>query len=244
MTVKTALSVKLTDFQDAMNGVEQNLVVTVDEAGNKFNSWVYFSNGMINFPTTLEDRATCETDASLLQLLPYILMVDQNTGKAFGYHRGKAGGESKLVGKMSMGVGGHVEEAVRTPTTDKPADEADLIHLLTEHAVREVVEEVGYTDSNAIHSQIFLQLSSGIPMVYQDTDPVGKFHLGLFLFVVVDRERFGQTEAGVIERGQWFDMPDPVLAEGDFFEGWTQVLIKLFKDAEVEGKKRRLAAMD
>lgn len=221
MSIKTALCVQTAAFLAAMSGDASKFVIdTVDEKGNAYESHVFNQGKPFNLPTTLEDRATCESDSSLLQLLPYIALMDIHTNKVFGYFRGKGGGESKLVGKMSIGVGGHVEEAL-------PAF-GDLVTLLTTHAVREVDEEVGYKDLNSIRIQIEKQLIQGVPMIYQPEDPVGKFHLGMFLIVAVDPALFGKTEENVIERGQWFDFPNPAkLPEGDFWEGWTQTVMAM-----------------
>lgn len=221
MSIKTALCVATAAFLASVQSDATKIVIqTIDEHREAFDSHVFIQNKPFNLPTTLEDRATCETDDSLLQLLPYIALVNQNDGRVFGYYRGKAGGESKLVGKMSMGVGGHVEEALQL--------HGDLVTLLVTHAVREVVEEVGYKDPESIRHQLEAQLVKGATLVYQPEDKVGKFHLGIFLSVAVDPELFGELEGGVIERGQWFDFPNPAdLEPGDFWEGWTQTLLAL-----------------
>lgn len=228
MSIKTALCVATAAFLASVEaGAAKIVIQTIDEQRNAYDSHVYIHSAPLNLPTTLEDRATCESDPSLLQLLPYITMIDENTGKVFGYYRGKAGGESKLVGKMSMGVGGHVEEALEP--------NGDLVTLLVTHAVREVFEEVGYKDLDSIRRQLEKQLIAGFTAVYQPEDPVGKFHLGLFLTVKVNPQLFGELEGGVIERGHWFDFPKAELTDpADFWEGWTQTLLGLATLGDVD----------
>jgi len=225
MSIKTALCVKVADFLalNEQNKTIVNSMVVVDENGNNIVTNVYQGQGPLVLETTLEDRATCESDDSLLQLLPYIQLIDRETRKVFGYFRAAGGGETKLFGKMSIGVGGHVE--------DVPVSKDLLVKVLTEHAVREVVEEVDYKDPQSIRAQIEAQLEAGVPMVYQPEDKVGKFHLGLMLSVMVDKILIGQLEHNVIERGQWFDLPRPTLAEGDFFEPWSLALIELTRQS-------------
>jgi predicted NUDIX family phosphoesterase len=68
--------------------------------------------GFFRLKTSLEDRATCETDPSLLQLLPYVLIHREDTEQYFVYCRGKGGEEARLHGNLSLGIGGHVDTDV------------------------------------------------------------------------------------------------------------------------------------
>ena len=52
------------------------------------------------------DRGTAEEDPSHKQLIPYC--VFRCGDKILHYTRGKAGGESRLHAKISVGVGGHI----------------------------------------------------------------------------------------------------------------------------------------
>jgi predicted NUDIX family phosphoesterase len=65
---------------------------------------------------SLVDRAVCETDLSTVQLIPYIALVDVSNDetKYFVYTRGKASGEGRLVGKCSIGIGGHMEDSMES----------------------------------------------------------------------------------------------------------------------------------
>jgi predicted NUDIX family phosphoesterase len=88
-------------------------------------------------PTFLADRDTCETDTSIVQLLPYISLahIDGRLKVSVAvYKRGNKGTEERLR-NSSIGYGGHVEEEA---TAQKP-----LIDVLTDCAVREIKEETG-----------------------------------------------------------------------------------------------------
>lgn len=52
-------------------------------------------------------REHCETDPDVQQLVAYIVIRD-NTGRCLHYRRGKAGAESRLHDKRSLGFGGHI----------------------------------------------------------------------------------------------------------------------------------------
>jgi len=58
----------------------------------------------------LVDRALCEEDPSFLQIIPYITVVSMYNGEILQYSRGQAGGEGRLIGKTSIGFGGHMDE--------------------------------------------------------------------------------------------------------------------------------------
>ena len=53
-------------------------------------------------------RPPAETDPSLKQIIPYVLLVHE--GRVLHYVRGKKAGEQRLVAKGSIGIGGHMNE--------------------------------------------------------------------------------------------------------------------------------------
>ena len=58
-----------------------------------------------NFSTL---RPPAETDPSLKQIIPYVLLVHE--GRVLHYVRGKKAGEQRLVAKGSIGIGGHMND--------------------------------------------------------------------------------------------------------------------------------------
>lgn len=202
----------------------------------------------LRLATTLEDRATCETDPSLLQLLPYVLIQRADTGQYFMYCRGKGGAEARLHGNLSIGVGGHVDtEAAKTVQMFEGMDtiESDLmVHLDTE-AVREVTEEVGIRflsgeeDSAEVEFQDFLEVPPNMwtgTLIYDDTNEVGKVHLGmLFTLVIADASVLGSEEVGVIEGSQWLHAHE--LLEPDVFarlENWSKIVATTLQELAEE----------
>ena len=54
-------------------------------------------------------RAPAETNPSLKQIIPYVLLVHGDS--IFHYVRGKKAGEQRLVAKGSLGIGGHMNDS-------------------------------------------------------------------------------------------------------------------------------------
>lgn len=83
-------------------------------------------------------RAPLEENESFRQIIPYLLIrVD---GKLVGYTRAPSGGESRLHGMVSVGLGGHVD----IPDAQTRSDERfDLLATLNFASFRELQEELG-----------------------------------------------------------------------------------------------------
>ena len=192
----------------------------------------------LRLATTLEDRATCETDPSLLQLLPYVLIQRADTGQYFMYCRGKGGAEARLHGNLSIGVGGHVDTAApKTVQMFEGMDtiESDLMAHLDNEAVREVTEELGIRflaqdeDPAEVEFQDLMEVPPNMwtgTLIYDDTNEVGKVHLGLlFTLVIADASVLGSEEVGVIEGSQWLH-PHEFLNPDVYsrLENWSKIV--------------------
>ena len=191
----------------------------------------------LRLATSLQDRATCETDSSLLQLLPYVLIQREDTGQYFMYCRGKGGAEARLHGNLSVGVGGHVDTDVEDNQGlfDLVAD--DLLILLENTAMREVNEEVGikFLSEDSDEDDESLNDSMAEPtdmwtgtLIYDDTNPVGQVHLGLlFTLVIPDASLLGDTEVGIIEGSQWITAKELMAPEVfDRLENWSKIVVQ------------------
>lgn len=148
---------------------------------------------LLSLPTHLADRDFCETDISLLQLLPYVALchLDAGVPKYFVYQRGKGGNESRLHANFSVGVGGHMEEEV--------SGNATLRDAIVDCALREIKEEVGI-DVELYKVSAALDQAT---IIYDRSNDVGKVHLGIAMTVFLGSTDLGQLEAGVLENGEW-----------------------------------------
>jgi predicted NUDIX family phosphoesterase len=158
---------------------------------------VFDSNSDIfNLDSFIIDRAICETDFNLLQLIPYITLKDKDTGRLFVYSRGKGSGEQGLVCKCSIGLGGHVEEGV--------SQSKNLLTVLAEAAARELNEEVGLEYTPELIEKIKdLFQESRFMVMYNNRSNVDKVHLAIHFHMDVEVESLGKHEEGVITKGEW-----------------------------------------
>jgi len=106
------------------------------------------------------ERRKAETDPSLKQLIPYTLVLHPPTERIFLMKRLPAQGEARLHGKLSVGVGGHIN----------PVDQEGGRDPLEGGLRRELEEEVLLSGEERIE---FLGILN------DDSNPVGAVHLGL-----------------------------------------------------------------
>jgi len=216
---KLALCIKRQDLMD-LNRILQypplqgGMVATVPEE-------------TLRLKTSLEDRATCETDPGFLQLLPYVVLQREDTKAVFVYCRGKGGEEARLHGNLSIGLGGHVDTDVSAGPEDIDSSPQDILfkHLMND-ALRELEEEVGLKGSLPGDDN-YLPMFWDNEVIYDDTNPVGQVHLGLFIKALIsDDSRLGSAEVGVIEGSQWLtwtELKEPAVY--DRLENWSKLIV-------------------
>ena len=106
------------------------------------------------------ERSEAETDKDFQQIIPYVL-VKNSDGKFASYTR--HGNEKRLHGKLSCGIGGHIDE------TDK-ADSFD--DTLANGMCRELYEELKDFDRSKVKL-------SYLGIINEIESDVGEVHLGL-----------------------------------------------------------------
>lgn len=159
---------------------------------------------------TMEDRATCETDPSLLQFIPYIVVLDYQ-GRIFNYSRGGASGEARLTGKMSIGLGGHVDSL--------PPEGADLMQHLRLEGKREIEEEI----------KVDLEANDLIlhGLLVNAETPVDEVHIGILAVYQMHDEPEITAEEGVIEKGVFshlYELLEPQVF--DRMENWSKIALR------------------
>jgi predicted NUDIX family phosphoesterase len=157
------------------------------------------------------DRPTAEEDPSHKQLIPYVLVRDRD--RVFLMHRTGAGGDPRLHGKASIGVGGHLN----------PVDEGQ--DALMAGLRREWAEEL-----EADWEPEFRLVG----MLNDDTNPVGSVHLG----VVFEVDAAGRS-VDVREHDKLvgaFADAEGLAASRDRLETWSLLVadaLGLYRKAEV-----------
>lgn len=145
------------------------------------------------------DRPTAEGDPSYKQLIPYVVVRDGDA--VFFMQRTDAGGDARLHGKASIGVGGHLNPV------DQGEDE------LMAGLRREWDEEL-VTDWEPEFELVGL--------LNDDTNPVGAVHLGV-VFTVGARGRLVQVRESHKLVGAMAEA-DAVEAAWDRLETWSQIV--------------------
>lgn len=161
-------------------------------------------------------RHEVENDPSFKQLIPYVLFChDDGAGREtiFQYTRGMKQDESRLRGRRSVGIGGHI--AVR----DCPSN--GIGSAYSEGMARELAEEV------SIETPYREQC---IGLINDDDTDVGRVHLGIVHIFDVERPAVVAREAEIVEGS--FQPVEAILPYLDDFEAWSQICLgALFGDA-------------
>lgn len=124
------------------------------------------------------NRSEAEQDKRYKQLIPYVLIVCQD--KILRYRRGKGGGESRLHGLYSVGIGGHIsEEDHGLFTSDRGYKEGMR---------RELLEEVDIGNVE----------DTTVGVINDDSTEVGQVHFGVVHVVRVPDESVAGRRSGIV----------------------------------------------
>lgn len=155
-------------------------------------------------------RSVVETDPSFKQLIPYVIMSFD--GKYLSYVRGKRAGETRLLAKRSIGIGGHINPI--------DAGNSPLFAYLYENYLaavqREVAEEVT-VDAN--HTDKIVALLN------DDSNEVGQVHLGVVHHWALDSDTVTRKEQMITQ--MTFMMPAELNEVKDSLETWSQLCLPL-----------------
>ncbi len=156
-------------------------------------------------------RKEAETDPMWKQIIPYVMIQQDNIGANedgppfFAYRRTPKGGEDRLHGKRSIGIGGHIN----------PHGHFGGLPLFQLGLYRELSEEV-VIDSN-------WKYLTPVYLLNDDTDPVGQVHLGVVFLLRANGVKL--NEADLADDG--FYTIDELSKDIDNFESWSQGLIHM-----------------
>ena len=154
-------------------------------------------------------REYLETNSTVVQIIPYVVLHKDDL--ISNYRRNKGVGESRLVGKVSVGWGGHVDTSMPYTHTN-PAIYSQLIKEAIE---RELAEELILPVETNLEALVFRGL------IYLDSSPVDIVHLGLVFTLPVLPTASKETEL------EFLDLADKatLLARTDL-ENWTRYTLE------------------
>ncbi|MGO8745127.1 MAG: phosphoesterase [Thermoguttaceae bacterium] len=199
LVVPTALLHRLGHFQGFTSEGDRYVSVLLDPAN-----------------TSYRPRHEVENDPSYKQLIPYVLFChDDGAGREtiFQYTRGMRQDESRLRGKRSIGIGGHISMRDSAPHGAGNA--------YAEGMARELAEEV------AIETPYREQC---VGLINDDETNVGRVHLGIVHRFDVERPAVTARESEIVD-GRFRPVQE-ILPQLDDFEMWSQICVRaLFANA-------------
>lgn len=158
-------------------------------------------------------RQVAEQDPSHKQLIPYCLF--RCGSRLLHYTRGKAGGESRLHAKISLGVGGHINPV----DTEDGKTGAAAYHAAVSREIREELH---------LHHDYQHQI---IGLLNDDANPVGQVHLGVVHLVDLPSEEVVSREDALLDLGfsELETLAGPMFER---LETWSQFCVRHLVDQE------------
>ena len=154
-------------------------------------------------------RGDMEEDPSYKQLIGYVLLKDANTNEVLVYKRLVGGGEARLHGKASVGIGGHMNEV----------EGKTIFEMLKINAARELNEEVGVSEEEALNNLHFIGL------INDDKTEVGQVHVGVVYECKVDKSKVEVKEDDTLVI-KWMTANEAKAEEN--YETWSEFLKPIF----------------
>lgn len=154
-------------------------------------------------------RGDMEEDPSYKQLIGYVLLKDANTNEVLVYKRLVGGGEARLHGKASVGIGGHMNEV----------EGKTIFEMLKINAARELNEEVGVSEEDALNNLHFIGL------INDDKTEVGQVHVGVVYECKVDKQLVEVKEDDTLVI-KWMTGEEAKAEEN--YETWSEFLKPIF----------------
>jgi predicted NUDIX family phosphoesterase len=148
------------------------------------------------------ERRHAEQDASMKQVIPYCVVA--RGAEVFLTRRSGKGGDARLFGKRSIGVGGHIN----------PVDGADVLGLGLAREIAEELDVEGPWDARPVG------------VLNDDSTDVGSVHVGLVHVVRVAgavRVRETETLSGGFVAAE--ELARLCRGERDTFESWSALLV-------------------
>lgn len=169
-----------------------------DEKGNNiFNSLRQYD---------VKRRGDMEEDPGFKQLISYCLLENQN-GEILVYERLSGGGEERLHGQSSIGVGGHMNDVVGADSINE---------VLRVNTQRELEEEVGLPTEDSQNMEY-------LGFINDDNNEVGKVHMGVVFKITVNSNDVEAKETDTL-RIKWIEKGK--IESYDDFETWSALILQ------------------
>lgn len=153
------------------------------------------------------DRALAEEDPTHKQLIPYC--VFRCGDRILHYTRGKSGGESRLHSLISVGVGGHINPV----DTGGGRTGAAAYHAAVTREIDEELVIAGRHEHRII------------ALLNDDSNPVGRVHLGIVHLVELESEAVESREDALTDLG-FLSLAELNGPRYESLETWSQFCIR------------------
>lgn len=165
---------------------------------------------LLALPQYFLPRSRAENDPSYKQLIPYQLF--RRGDGFFVYQRGKKVGEQRLAGRLSLGIGGHINSDDAGNFLLSPQNYQEALH-------RERCEElVGLPSCDPLF----------IGLINDDSDAVSAVHLGAVHLSILPAEAAPTIRgAGEDLQSQGFWTAAAIKQEANRFERWSLLALDL-----------------
>jgi predicted NUDIX family phosphoesterase len=155
-------------------------------------------------------RSQAEKDPSFKQLIPYVIM--NHNGKYLTYVRGVRAGETRLVAKRSIGIGGHINPADDMPLFN--VNNANFYEAYLDAVRREIAEEVNVETSHT---------DTTVALLNDESNEVGSVHLGIVHFWTLAEPKVSKKEQMITQ--MTFMTPTELQQVRDTMETWSQLCL-------------------
>lgn len=164
---------------------------------------------------TYLNRSDAEKDRRFKQLIPYVLVLCGD--KILRYRRGKGGGESRLHGLYSVGIGGHISEE------DNGLFSSDRGYI--DGMRRELFEEIAITDVK----------DAAVALINDDSTDVGYVHFGVVHVVTVPNEDVAGRRSGIV--GPEFVPLEDAVSDLEIYESWSRFCLEDIHSVTARAKR-------
>jgi predicted NUDIX family phosphoesterase len=151
---------------------------------------------------SFRSRAIVEEDPSFKQIIPYVIVRFED--RYLLLQRTSKQTEKRLHGKLSIGIGGHINDL------EVAGSHKNILHAGLERELEEEIHLIGQRRS--------LDLAG---VISDDSTPVGQVHLGLVFILETDSAEHTVNEADLMT-AEWASL-DQLRERRERMETWSQI---------------------
>lgn len=156
-------------------------------------------------------RPELELDPSRKQLIPYVVLEDEHQ-RLWTMRRKATQSEARLHDRLSIGVGGHMEQIDEAITGEDATASSPVINAMR----RELAEELFWPSDDPPAIRFY-------GLINDDTTPVGQVHLGLCFVAQVGDRPISIREIDKMEG--WWERRDRLHDQMQRLESWSALAL-------------------